>query len=383
MSYVISVGTGINQLPLIRGLARKGYGVVGFDRNPNSPGKELCDYFEAISTWDHAEAIEWLAASGLCFKGVGCFSFGKALMTQQRIAHYFDLPAQIAGDLIELTCDKLALRKFLTKLGLSTLNEWPVNQYKQTLEHQRGKGFIVKPKHGGSSTDVHRFSVQTVAQLSGEEYIVQEFLFGVEYRMVALISCSKIVFFGLLKKENLRETFITARLTIDTEDHWAKSLLKRLVSALGLTEAALKVDCIKNTNTGRIEILEIDFGIGGDYFETVICPYCYNYDYVNNYVSMILGERPVMNAVPYSKYDCFDYIYNLTNGQYVINNSLISQALKQCLGPDIIIVRTKQDGNVVGSPSSNMDNIVGVLHGQSQISNFSLNEMFAYYVYCS
>ena len=64
----------------------------------------------------------------------------------------------------------------------------------------------------------------------------------------------------------------------------------------------------------RIEILEIDFGIGGDYFETIISPKCYSYDFIDNYINLMLGlpvdEKTLDNEL------CFDYIYNINKRKF-------------------------------------------------------------------
>ena len=49
-AYVISVGAGKNQIPLVQRLVERGYIVVAFDKNKSTPGKQLSHIFNTIST---------------------------------------------------------------------------------------------------------------------------------------------------------------------------------------------------------------------------------------------------------------------------------------------------------------------------------------------
>lgn len=86
----------------------------------------------------------------------------------------------------------------------------------------------------------------------------------------------------------------------------------------------MKIDLIKDKQ--RNEIIELDFGIPGDYFETYISKYFYNYDYVGNYINFILG-LPVQedNVNHEGKYSYFDYIYNISSNPFTIDYSLIEK----------------------------------------------------------
>ena len=88
--FVVSVGAGKNQLPLIKRLVERGYNVISFDKNINAPGKHLSYIFNNISTCDYNNSVQWIDSLKLNVEGVLCFSYGKALVTQQKIIEHFN-----------------------------------------------------------------------------------------------------------------------------------------------------------------------------------------------------------------------------------------------------------------------------------------------------
>ena len=122
--YVISVGAGKNQIPLIQRLVERGYIVVAFDKNKNASGKQLSPIFNNISTWDYESAIQWLSSLKIKFRGALCFSYGRALVTQQKIIDFFDLEGKLGENFVNIMADKGYQRRILCELGLSTLKEF-------------------------------------------------------------------------------------------------------------------------------------------------------------------------------------------------------------------------------------------------------------------
>ncbi|HHW49518.1 MAG TPA: ATP-grasp domain-containing protein, partial [Clostridiaceae bacterium] len=313
---------------------------------------------------------------GIRFDCVGCFSYGNALVTQNRISHYFDLPNKIPRQAEALCSDKSFLRDQLRKKGLSVLQELSLSELLSGKQLPREKTYIIKPKCGGSSRGISKVSAERIQDLvqNGKihhEVIIQEFAAGTEYRVSALIQNSAIKFLGLMRKENLDGTFLTGRLQpVYDYPEWASGMVTKIVSAFHLDDAIMKIDLIKTSNA--IEILEIDFGIAGDYFETYICPLCYGIDFIELYLDFILGMA--VNPLPKEPlYHCFDYIYNLTEKTCSVNYNRISTFFEEYLG-GARIVEIKQDGEPASFPSSNMDAVCGILHNRTDISNHRINK---------
>ena len=67
--WVISLGSGIEQLPLIRAIQSEGYKCLAFDSNPDAPGKDVADHFAPVSNRD-VDEIERMANGWVGIEGV-------------------------------------------------------------------------------------------------------------------------------------------------------------------------------------------------------------------------------------------------------------------------------------------------------------------------
>ena len=83
--WLISVGTGNNQIPLIRKARELGYKIIGLDRSPN---KQEIDEWLKISTYDYSEAFSRILhlQKKKNFKGVLARVSGPAVKMQSFLA---------------------------------------------------------------------------------------------------------------------------------------------------------------------------------------------------------------------------------------------------------------------------------------------------------
>ena len=375
--YVISVGAGKNQVCLIKRLVERGYNVISFDKNINSPGKKLSYMFNNISTWHYGNAIQWLDSLKLNFKGALCFSYGKALISQQKIIDHYSMNCKINNSFINIMEDKSFQRKILRNFNLSTIKEY--NNYCNVIHNEEYKNFIIKDKMGGSSNNIFLvenkcYDHNIVEKLFKNGYIIQEYLNGTEYRIITLVEDKEIKFISIMKRNNLQKTFFTGRLNPKSSyDKEIVLLIEKIIQKFRIIDSVLKIDVIKGEN--RIEILEIDFGIGGDYFETIISPKCYSYDFIDNYINLMLG-LPVDEKKTLDNELCFDYIYNINKKENLIidYNKIFDIADKYFSEYDIVNI--KEQGQLVQYPRSNMDAILGIVHNRKDLSNYDVNILF-------
>ncbi|WP_138753911.1 hypothetical protein [Paenibacillus sinopodophylli] len=376
--FVISVGAGHHQLPFIRRMAELNIPIVAFDLNPEAPGKAYCQHFKAISTWDYSEAQKWLTQLDLAYIGVGCFSYGKALVTQQRIAHFFNLVGALPEKTFLMNDNKTTLRQELKAAGVSHLMEWRASELLQCWQGiiQEDSNYMVKPTMGGSSRDIQMFNGEALIQrLDSNEIdpsaVVQSFVPGPEYRIIAIIEDDDVVFISVMQKENHPDTFCTGRLIPDhSKEAWGKRIVESLVSRFDLKRTVLKLDIIDQDE--RFEIIEMDFGIPGDYFESHFSLFSYDFDYIDRYIELICNKK-VQRQPHEQKISnhsmCFDYLYWMDEQPSVINNRLITQKLVSMLGETALVIPNKLDGQVALKPNSNMDNVSAVLHHRPELSH--------------
>lgn len=376
-NYVISVGAGKNQIPVIKRAIGRGYNIISFDKDCNAPGKQFSYLFKNISTWDYEDAIEWLDSLDLDFKGALCFSYGKALTSQQRIIARYNMKCKINNNFVYIMEDKGYQRKVLKELNLSTLKEY--DTFGDTMKESEHKLFIIKDKIGGSSNNIHLIKndihgYKNVERLSFGDYIIQEYLEGIEYRVICLVKSGVVKFMSIMERNNLRETFLTGRLKPQNNiDEEITFFINRIIEKFEIRDSAIKIDIIKKDN--RIEILEIDFGIGGDYFETAISPICYNYDFIDNYLNLMM-DLPVDKKMDSVNEFCFDYVYNIskTESMSVNYKKIIEIANKNF--SEYKLIKVHLEGDKVQYPQSNMDAVFGIIHNRGDLSNHDINILF-------
>lgn len=374
--YVISIGAGKNQLPLINKLVQNDYKVIGFDKNINAVGKKMCYKFNNISTWDYKAAISWLDSLDKKYEGVFCFSCGNALITQQKIISYYNLNCQINNDYINIIGDKAYLRKLLRRFKISNLME--VNKINDVDLLDTKKTLLIKDKSGIASNDIsivkNIISKESLDKILDDNYIVQEYIEGDEYRLIGLIQNFNINFIAVMKRENLKETFFTSRLLpMNNYDKQIESLLRTVISKFKIKDSVIKVDLIKNNY--RMEILEIDFGIGGDYFESFISPLCYNYNFIDNYINLMLGFS-VEEKYTINDNLCFDYIYDINkHKELTIDYDTILKISKDNFN-DFELIKIKPEGMNADFPKSNMDAAFAIIHDRKDLTNYDINMLF-------
>ena len=381
VGYVISVGAGKNQLPLIKRLIERGYRVISFDRDIDAPGKAISHMFKDISTWDYEQAIQWLETLNVQFKGVLCFSYGRALVSQQRIIDYFSMDGKVIKNIVNIMIDKSLLRKFLKTYNLTTLLEYE-SYNNAILSYKYGK-FVIKDKTGGSSRNIYVIDTNRdynffIKKMGSNSYILQEYLEGTEYRVVVLIKNQGIKFISILKRDNWEETFFTGRL--EPQNYYNKDILnltEQIIEKFKIEDSALKIDIIKDGN--RIEILEIDFGIGGDYFETIIAPICYGYNFIDNYISLMLG-LPVEKGRNLHNRFYFDYIYNPNDSEnLVIKYDKIFDIASRHF-ENYRVIKIKNDKSIIKYPQNNTDVAFAIIHNNYNLNNSDVNRLFNKYL---
>ena len=107
--WIICLGAGVSQLPLIKAAVDLGYNVLAVDRNPDSEGFSLATEALVHSIYDADSIIEELKFRS--FGGLLCRCTGEALFTAAKVSNYFGLPG-INYELADISTSKSALRGF-------------------------------------------------------------------------------------------------------------------------------------------------------------------------------------------------------------------------------------------------------------------------------
>lgn len=139
-NWVVVIGTGPSQEPLILNAKKLGFKVAGIDKTPNS---NIIDYPISISTYDYDKALN--AVKSLPFvsniKGIIARVSGPANLTSAKISEYLNLPSPTL-EIAKMSTSKSYLRKVAQDIGVSTIEGSNLINLPNWVE---GSDFVIKP----------------------------------------------------------------------------------------------------------------------------------------------------------------------------------------------------------------------------------------------
>ena len=119
--FFISIGAGLNQIPLIREAKKQGLNIIGVDNNTSAPGFVYCDLKiqESITNFnDIYHKLQELLVDG-DIRGILTKSYGEAITTTAQLSSKFNipfLPAKICDNFI----DKVKMKRTFKSNNLPT-----------------------------------------------------------------------------------------------------------------------------------------------------------------------------------------------------------------------------------------------------------------------
>ncbi len=358
----VSVGAGLNQVGIIRRLKQAGYRVAAFDGNPDAPGFALADAWTAVSTWDAAAAGEWLESLDGPPMGVLCQSFGRALATQQQLIRRWGLPGAVPAELADIGGDKRRLRAYLHGLGWE---EPPLETVDDLRRVDPTCRYIVKARHGVASRSVRvtngRLLAAEASDIDLSTTVVEPFFAGTEHRLAAVVRNGAPVVVNRLRREPLAGTFLTARLVAEPARHAddMRPLFRLLDAHPMLRDALVKIDVVGD------QIIEVDFGIAGDYLESHWTAFAGGGDLDDASLKLFLGLAPVP-VVPLPAGACLDYVYLPAGRSWTFDALAFAEAAGRFLGA-VRVIPVQPEGEVVGRRETNHDAVAAVLHFRSDL----------------
>ena len=114
-AWIISLGAGVSQVPLIKAATALGYRVLAIDKNPDSVGFRFATESLVHSVHDGDFLITKLRSRS--FDGLLCRCSGAALFTAAKLNEFFGFPG-INSKLAEISTSKSALREFCVAKNL-------------------------------------------------------------------------------------------------------------------------------------------------------------------------------------------------------------------------------------------------------------------------
>jgi len=300
------LGAGNNEAPAIQKAKTLGISTVVCDMNKNAPGLKLGDHNIVAKTKDIKEYLE--IAKRHKIDGVMTVSVESLVCTVSKIAQDLGLPGISKEAALNVT-NKIRMKEVLSK------NNIPVSPFisaKSLSEAIEKAGFlkfplVIKPADRAGSRGV--FKVKDKKNLSkffnvslGEsrcgEVILEEFVDGIESTVDSVTIKGKTYVLGISDKKKIETPNIIAMdLTFPPDysrsmQEKVKEIVRDALRALSVDFGPSHVEVIVNDKGPKV--IEVAGRAGGGLIPSDILPHLCNFDVIETYINLALGETPTI-----------------------------------------------------------------------------------------
>lgn len=302
--FFVSIGAGLNQIPLIREAKKAGFHVIGVDTNPNAHGFFTCDLKIQESIVNYKEIyykLQELLVDG-SIKGVMTRSFGPAIATTAYLAEQFNIP-YLPFSVCENFTDKVLMKQLFAEEGILTSKIIQTSRTgkKEKIAPDRYP-LIFKPVTGHAKKGVRMIASasdltarQKEAADAGTAYIIEEYIHGDE-----------IIALGIVNKKEFHLVDITDKKTTPPPVfvdliHSAPSMHEELFTriqhigqkvsqAFSIETSPLVMEFIV-TASRDLYLIEAVPEFGGEFLADVLIPSRSGYNFIGEAIKACTGEN--------------------------------------------------------------------------------------------
>ncbi len=377
--FIISLGGGKNQIPFIEACIRKGYKTIVVDKNPKAPAFALADIkiIESITEYRKIYLLLLKAIFNSTIAGIGCRSYGKANSTLAYLSEKLNL---VGSPLF-------SVKKFYHKYHLKSLLErYKIPIPEQVLFIPNQKFFIsqtyfpciAKPVSGESKRGIFFFENKTdlekFLQNIQEEYTIEKFIEGKEITVLGFVQNRKFHLVSISDKitTNFPPFLELAHILPSSFPDLVGEIrftCQQIVNITGLINSPLvaefKVDSKKN-----IYLIEVIPEIGGEFLAEMLVKKHYEYDYFEDYVRLITGQKLILHKFKKKNLETWIRYLSPLQGRYMLN-SIIETPISEKL--DIFYDRTFLMPNTIIDSNNGNSSRIRVIGFQKRPNPFREN----------
>lgn len=373
---ILSIGAGYPQEEFADAIKNRGYKLISIGKGKNSEYViSKSDLFSEVDTHSFEEVDNWITENNIQFDAAGSFAGGGAILTLQKINKKYNMPTQIPDDLM-VGMDKFSQAALYEKYGLTSIKSWTVSEMTNVPEDI--DEFVVKPAVGRGSVGVEFISRDTLVErlsngLIPEDYIIQVFRRGTEYRMLLICQGGEIKLLAPIKRNSFRNTSFLGRLECSTEElSRIREYCEKMIKDMKISNAIIKFDIL--VSAVHIDMIEMDISVGGGIYFKRYIEKLFEWDIINKYIDLILNI-PIEEAHIAHNNLVMDYVYNETGVPFSMNKQELESLLRETVHSDFKIVYNKFNPWETGKMGSNADFICTVIHGDSSIKREELSDL--------
>ena len=340
MKYLLVIGAGENQLPVIKAAKELGCYVYVVTIPGDYPGIKVADEWIEKNIFDMDDIVDLFKDGKKPIDGVVSDQSDMAAPIVAYIAEKLGLPNWGYQNALCFT-DKDLMREVIKKVGLPVPANKKVDNAEEALEAAEAIGFpvVVKPTNSFSSRGITLVydpgNVKAAYDLAYDnsrthEVIVEKYIRGKQYFSQGFVSDHKLNMYAFSDRYyyDLPDVFIPytnafpAKIEKQLQDRMVEDY-QRIIDELQPRFGHVWAEWIVDDDTNELYIVEIAIRGGGAHVTTDLIPYAYGVDTQPLLVKEALGEN-----THFCEYNSFDrkaaafYSFLLPEGEIVSVNGL-------------------------------------------------------------
>lgn len=291
--YFVSIGAGVNQIPLIKEAKRGGFQVIAVDMNSSAPGFYHCDLKiqESIEDYEsiYIKLREMLVDGKIA--AIMTKSYGNAITTTAYLCEKFGLPF-LPFEESKKFLNKKIMKKIYIENGIKTpvsiniASKTKISSMKENLFP-----IIAKPQTGHAKTDVVLLNNPPEVEKFIKQYTIQNFIFehfveGDELICAGLVHEKKYYHILMSDKSTTPHPYFADLLHTAPSKH--QSLInstietgQKIADAFNIQTAPLIMEFIVDSEN-NIHLLEAVPEFGGEFIPDIMIPAATGYSHLGN-----------------------------------------------------------------------------------------------------
>lgn len=303
--YVLIVGAGLGQIPVIKAAKKLGYKVVTVDRNPDAPGMKIADYSHKVDITDSGGVLK--IAKKYNISGILTFQSDFGVPTVGYVCDQMNL-CGISKEVADWCSNKAETRLRFQSKKIPQPDFGIVKSLDEAKKTVKKIGFpcVVKaPDSAGSRgvTKVKKIEEIEAAFKESKKYardskiLIEEYIEGIEFGAQTFSQnnkCEKVILHNDAMTPPPYMVPIGHSLpfenTTSCSTEEIQDAIKRAVEALGIGEGPANIDTILRTKDGTVKLIEIGARAGATCLPELVT-YSTGIDWPEVTVRKALGEE--------------------------------------------------------------------------------------------
>lgn len=291
--YFVSIGAGINQIPLIKEAKKLGFQVIAVDMNPSAPGFYHCDLKiqESIEDFEsiYIKLREMLVDGKI--SAIMTKSYGNAIITTAYLCEKFGLPFLPLEDSRNFLNKKIT-KKIFNETGIPTPSSVNITS-KTKISGIKENLFpiIAKPQTGHAKMDIVLINSaeelkKFISEHTVQDFIFEQFITGDEIICAGIVHDRKYYHILMSDKESSPRPYFTDKLHSAPSKHQnilntSIEIGQKVADAFHIKTAPVIMEFIIDKDE-NLYLLEAVPEFGGEFIPDIMIPAATGYSHLGN-----------------------------------------------------------------------------------------------------